>query len=92
MREGHARAFKHPHQVADLPVYLDDERMHLIQTQLVAHMASTAALQPLSVPPTDSLSETIKQAEKYQIITPKQASILRDINIAGNRAKHELPK
>ena len=39
MREGHARAFSRPRQVVDLGVQLQDEWLHLFQSQLVAHFA-----------------------------------------------------
>ena len=90
LRSGHASAFGREHQVADVEVVLDDARLHLIQTQLVACKALGAALELLGICPADNLSELIKQASNERLIARKEVAILRTVNQEANAAKHDL--
>ena len=92
LREGHARAFRTDSQVADVRCQVADERLHLIHTQLVAHEALSQVLRTLGLPARTSLSDSIEDALVAQVITRKEARILKAVNRDGNSAKHDLPE
>ena len=90
LRSGHASAFGREHQVADVEVVLDDARLHLIQTQLVACKSLGVALELLGIRPANNLSELIRQALHEGVITRKEAGFLKTVNQDANVAKHDL--
>ena len=83
-------AFGREHQVADVEVVLDDARLHIIQTQLVACKSLGVALELLGIRPANNLSELISQASNERLITRKEAAILKTVNKEANAAKHNL--
>ena len=83
LRSGHASAFGREHQVADVEVVLDDARLHLIQTQLVACKSLGVALALLGIRPANNLSELIRQASNERLTHYEEKSCHHQVRKPG---------
>ena len=93
LSDDHAQVFDH-HGVADHILYDHslEMRLHMIKIQIVAYgvLCQALAFQHPNDPTPHSLSQAIHWAKFYDIISRRQAGILRSLNAEANKAKHDL--